>query len=54
MTELQTWSVGIRPRSDVYSTYRRIDYKSWFAIGEFVDNATQNFCSCPESRDYRD
>ncbi len=43
MTELQTWSVGIRPRSDVYSTYRRIDYKSWFAIGEFVDNATQNF-----------
>lgn len=35
--------IGIRPGSDVYSTYKRMSYKTWYAIGEFVDNSTQNY-----------
>src|SRR5947207_1562881 len=32
-----------RPQSDVFATYQRMAYKGWSAIGEFVDNSTQNF-----------
>ena len=36
-------SVNIRPTVSVYATYRRISYKPWYAIAEFVDNSTQNY-----------
>jgi hypothetical protein len=36
-------SINIRPSSSVYATYRRLSYKPWFAIAEFVDNSTQNY-----------
>lgn len=36
-------AVNIRPQVDVYATYRRLSYRPWFAIAEFVDNSTQNY-----------
>ena len=36
-------SINIRPDSGVYGTFRRISYRPWSAIAEFVDNATQNY-----------
>lgn len=36
-------SIDIRPDSGVYATFRRISYRPWTAIAEFVDNATQNY-----------
>jgi len=35
--------VNIRPDVGVYATYRRLSYKPWYAIAEFVDNSTQNY-----------
>ncbi|WP_454860637.1 ATP-binding protein [Promicromonospora soli] len=34
--------IDIQPPSDVYDTFGRLNYKAWYAIAEFVDNATQN------------
>ena len=36
-------SIHIRPDSGVYGTFRRISYRPWSAIAEFVDNSTQNY-----------
>ena len=36
-------SIDIRPDSGVYATFRRISYRPWSAIAEFIDNATQNY-----------
>ena len=36
-------SINIRPDSGVYGTFRRISYRPWSAIAEFIDNATQNY-----------
>jgi len=36
-------TVNIRPQVNVYATYRRLSYRPWFAIAEFVDNSTQNY-----------
>ena len=36
-------SIDIRPAPSVYATYRRLSYKSWYAIAEFVDNSTQSY-----------
>jgi hypothetical protein len=36
-------TVNIRPGVNVYATYRRLSYKPWYAIAEFVDNSTQNY-----------
>jgi hypothetical protein len=36
-------TIHIRPTTSVYATYRRLSYKPWFAIAEFVDNSTQSF-----------
>lgn len=41
--------IPIRPGSDVYSTYKRMSYKTWYAIGEFVDNSTQNYFTHAEA-----
>ena len=35
--------VNIRPEVSVYATYRRLSYRPWYAIAEFVDNSTQNY-----------
>lgn len=35
--------LNIRPPVDVYDTFGRLNYKPWYALAEFVDNATQNF-----------
>jgi hypothetical protein len=39
----ETVEIDIQPPTDVYDTFGRLNYKPWFAIAEFVDNATQNF-----------
>jgi len=36
-------TVNIRPEVNVYASYRRLSYRPWFAIAEFVDNSTQNY-----------
>lgn len=43
MTDSAATTVDIRPGSDIYGTYRRLSYRPWYAIAEFVDNATWNF-----------
>ena len=35
--------INIRPAVSVYATYRRLSYRPWYAIAEFVDNSTQNY-----------
>jgi hypothetical protein len=40
MSEL---AIDIRPATSVYGTYRRLSYKPWFAIAEFIDNSTQSY-----------
>ena len=35
--------INIRPDSSVYGTFRRISYRPWSAIAEFLDNSTQNY-----------
>ncbi len=34
--------IDVQPPADVYDTFGRLNYKPWYAIAEFVDNATQN------------
>lgn len=36
-------AIDIRPDVSVYATYRRLSYKPWYAIAEFVDNSTQSY-----------
>ena len=36
-------TIEIRPDSSVYGTFRRMAYRPWEAIAEFVDNSTQNY-----------
>ena len=38
-----TSAISIRPDVSVYATYRRLSYRPWYAIAEFVDNSTQNY-----------
>lgn len=47
MTELTTRPrrVSIRPGPAVLSVLRHLNYKPWFALAEFVDNALQSFIS---------
>ncbi len=41
--------VNIRPATSVYGTYRRLSYRPWYAIAEFVDNSTQNYYNYREA-----
>ena len=43
MNNNEQLSINIRPDSGVYGTFRRISYRPWSAIAEFVDNATHNY-----------
>ena len=35
--------INIRPTTSVYATYRKINYETWNAIAEFIDNSTQSY-----------
>lgn len=35
--------INIRPSTGVYATYKRLTYKPWTAMAEFVDNSTQSY-----------
>ena len=35
--------VNIRPGARILSTLRHLNYRPWFALAEFVDNALQSF-----------
>ena len=39
-------TVSIRPGVSVLSVLRHLNYKPWFALAEFVDNAVQSFIDC--------
>lgn len=41
--------IDIRPPSDVYDAFGRLNYKPWYALAEFVDNSTQNFFTFHDS-----
>lgn len=36
-------SIYIRPRVGMYSAFARLNYKPWFALAEFLDNAIQSY-----------
>lgn len=40
--------VSIRPGVSVLSVLRHLNYKPWFALAEFVDNAVQSFAECSD------
>ncbi|MBL0197028.1 MAG: ATP-binding protein [Myxococcales bacterium] len=35
--------VEIRPKAGMFAAFARLNYKPWFALAEFVDNAVQSF-----------
>lgn len=35
--------VEIQPNSSILGIYRSMDYKAWYALGEFIDNSYQSF-----------
>jgi hypothetical protein len=39
----QTESIEIRPEVTMLSVLRHLNYKAWFAIAEFIDNALQSY-----------
>ena len=41
-------TVSIRPGVSVLSVLRHLNYKPWFALAEFVDNAVQSHRSCKD------
>lgn len=36
-------SIHIRPKVGMYAAFARLNYKPWFALAEFVDNAVQSY-----------
>lgn len=43
-----TKTVSIRPGVSVLSVLRHLNYKPWFALAEFVDNAVQSYADNSE------
>ncbi|WP_370965697.1 ATP-binding protein [Enterobacter wuhouensis] len=41
--------VDVRPGISILAVLRHLNYKPWFAIGEFVDNALQSFLANPRT-----
>jgi len=35
--------LNIRPKASIYEMFARLNYKTWYAIAEFVDNSTASF-----------
>ncbi len=44
-TESQLKKVNIRPEVTILSVLRHLNYRPWFALAEFVDNALQSYIS---------
>lgn len=42
-TEPTVGSIDIRPEVSVLGVFRHLNYRPWFAVAEFVDNAIQSF-----------
>jgi len=42
VTTTHIQSVNIRPEVSILSILKSVNYKSWYAIAEFVDNAIQS------------
>lgn len=40
--------VNIRPEVNILSVLRHLNYRPWFALAEFVDNAIQSYLTCRE------
>lgn len=38
-------TVSIRPEVNILSVLRHLNYRPWFALAEFVDNAIQSYVS---------
>jgi hypothetical protein len=45
MTKAPAKTVSIRPGVSVLSVLRHLNYRSWFALAEFVDNSLQSYLS---------
>ena len=43
--EIEIHELNIQPQAGVIGVFSRLNYKPWYAIGEFVDNSTQSFYS---------
>ncbi len=43
--------VEIRPEVAIFSAFSRLNYKAWYALGEFVDNALQSYLAWVASGD---
>lgn len=43
--EFEIQELNIQPQAGVIGVFSRLNYKPWYAIGEFVDNSTQSFYS---------
>jgi hypothetical protein len=41
-------TVEIRPEVAIYSAFARLNYKSWYALAEFVDNSLQSYQTTQE------
>jgi hypothetical protein len=35
--------VNIVPKSEIFSVFKNLNYKPWYALGEYVDNSVQSF-----------
>lgn len=40
-----TYDINIQPKASILNVFSRLNYKAWYAIAEFVDNATQSYIS---------
>ena len=41
--EMATEELNIQPKAGILGVFSRLNYKPWYAIGEFVDNSTASF-----------
>lgn len=48
MENVNEIELNIQPQAGVIGVFSRLNYKAWYAIGEFVDNSTQSFYSHQE------
>lgn len=45
MLNEDTYELNIQPAASILNVFSRLSYKAWYAIAEFVDNATQSYFS---------
>ena len=49
MPSQQEERISIQPEVGMYAAFARLNYKPWFALGEFVDNAIQSYLENAET-----